>query len=118
MKNNAQLQPGWLSHQAKKAADDIRQLPQYIQRILQTSLPPRDTPAEITTVRLGEYYESLKNRPEHLRAGQYAFHQAMKFFPSFAMEVRATEIDPFYLDIRLAAFFAELDRYCAIQEES
>lgn len=52
---------------------------------------------------------SLKGKPKELRAGQYIFNTLYLVRPDLADKIVATDIDPFYLDSRLNAFWTFLD---------
>lgn len=52
---------------------------------------------------------SLKGKPKELRVGQYLFNTLYLVRPDLADKIVTTDIDPFYLDSRLSAFWTFLD---------
>ena len=68
--------------------------------------------------KLAEYYQELAtNRPEWSRKGQHAFNALLDYFPEFAEEIRATQLDPFYHDERIPALFEELNQRFAQEKD-
>lgn len=74
-------------------------------------------PMEVANARVQREYEgndemtftqfvtSLWNRPEEMRAGQYAFNQLAQVKPAIAMKVRGSILlDPFFNDDKIMAF--------------
>lgn len=56
-------------------------------------------------VTLNEFFKRVIERPKFLRQGQQAFNVLHEMRPDLANEIRATPLDPFYLDERLPDFY-------------
>lgn len=61
--------------------------------------------------------EAVRNRPRYIRAGQQAFNALYCWKPDLADSIRGTDLDPFYNDARLPAFYRHVQEQLGKQED-
>lgn len=70
---------------------------------------PKDEAERAATLLRNQIEEAIRLRHRDFRAGQAAFNMLYVLRPDLADQIRGTDLDPFYQDERLPAFYAWLE---------